>query len=149
MNGEPLPDADHIVRHCKKSHINTETNMPSASGFMRRRNRKEESCSVMWLESFPSVDQDSQRAEAQARLASKGFSYKEGQGFALLNVGTTTTQVSEAGYQISILHEPTTNLEGEVDDSHSGIHGLPFDDELAGPSEFVALSVISFHPIEV
>ena len=124
MKGDVIPDADHICRLCGGSHIREDGTI-AASAFKPRPG--EAYLSVNWLEILNAIDPDEAIAKVQRVLAKKrkiGASAR----WAILNVGQARSVVapgSQARSQLSAVHEPELQ-----DPSHSGLYGVPEDDNM-------------------
>lgn len=75
-----------------------------------------------------------------SRVASEGGSVAARAKIAVLNVSALCDAVrTSTGTSLRVLHEPEPD-----DPSHSGIHGIPMDDNLI--AEEMALAVLDVHP---
>ena len=125
MKGDVVPDQHHITRLCGGSHIREDGTI-AASAFKPRPG--EEYLSVNWLEFLGLSSQGAEIDEIRRVLATKRTIGATAR-LAKLNVG----QVHEAGRMdghapITISHEPETDPGRPIDASHSGIFGVPGDD---------------------
>ncbi|MBI2231658.1 MAG: hypothetical protein HYU46_21485 [Deltaproteobacteria bacterium] len=139
MKDQPIPDSDHVARHCKTSTVEGDEIM--ATAFMLREG--EEALSVNWLEELKCSDRASEVRELQDLYARKMTRVGAGARIAILNVETLQTEVENESPDrrlLRVLHEP------ELDDpSHAGIYGIPYDDrEIV--AELIARVVLEIHP---
>ena len=75
-----------------------------------------------------------------SRVASEGGSVAARAKIAVLNVSALRDAVlTSTGASLRVLHEPAPD-----GPSHSGIHGIPMDDNLI--AEEMALAVLEVHP---
>ncbi len=120
MKGDPLPNHDHISRHCPFTTLAND--QPSGASFILKPD--EEFLSVNWLEYFDVPDQQAQITQVrQVIRLNLGAKAK----FAVLNVAKVVDYVKENGPDnrvLAVLHEPE-----EDDPSHSGIHGYRLEDD--------------------
>ena len=131
MQGDPLPDDDHVSRYCKPSSVGAR-GLPLASAFRLR--ASESSLSVNWLEALGAATTDDAVAKVRALFLASGFGLRANGRFAVLNVGAAKAAVrEELGQSLRIDHDPLPN-----DQSHAAISGFPADD-LAVAVELTAL----------
>jgi len=138
MKGDVLPDSDHVAHYCGGSTIQEDGEI-SAAAFTLRQN--EEYLSVNWLEYLDSADRSSQIRNLQWVYASK-LRVGANARIAVLNVGSLRAKVEQESpgrHTLRVEHEPE-----EDDPSHSGIYGLPQDDEIA--AELLAQAVLEKYP---
>ena len=139
MKDQPIPDSDHVGRHCKTSTVEGDEIM--ATAFMLREG--EESLSVNWLEELKCPDRASEVRAVQDLYARKMTRVGAGARIAVLNVGTLRTKVENESPDrrlLRVLHEPEPD-----DSSHAGIYGIPYDDrEIV--AELIAQTVLEKHP---
>jgi hypothetical protein len=125
MNGNRIPDRDHIARYCSSKNISEKDGNIQATAFMLR---PDENClSVNWLEYLNCPDRKSEIAEIQ-RIYSIKLKVGSQAKIAVLNVGKVCIKVFEESTDhrtLDILHDPLGN-----DPSHSGIYNLKQNDEL-------------------
>ncbi len=122
MNGNDLPENDHIVRYVKPS--NLEFGKVNIAEFRLREERPEDkSVSVNWLEYYENLSKEEQLAEV--RKVSRLKLRKNGK-FAELNVGKIRRLLTEELPDLRIIHAPL-DAEGKflADPSHSEIIGFP------------------------
>lgn len=131
MEGDPLPDDDHVSRYCKPSSVGAQ-GLPLASAFRIR--ASESALSVNWLEIFGASSTDDAVDRIRTLFLASGFGLRVNGRFAVLNVGAAKAVVrEELGLSLRIEHDPLPD-----DPSHAGISGLPADD-LAAAVELTAL----------
>ena len=131
MEGDLLPDGDHVSRYCKPSHFDRASSRPKTGAFQRQDRRsdlgivaKEQYLSVNWLEFFGAVDREAAIEYVREAFLDKGYGLRPNGRFLVLNVGAAKFAASEAdGAELSFTHMPRPD-----DDSHSAILGLPDDD---------------------
>ncbi len=132
MEGDPLPDDDHVSRHCKPSSVGAH-GLPLASAFRLR--ASESSLSVNWLEALGAATTDEAVARLRALFLARGFALRANGRFAVLNVGAAKAVVrEELGLSLRFDHDPLPD-----DPSHASITGFPADD-LAVAVELTALA---------
>ena len=138
MKGDVVPDSHHVSRLCGGSHIREDGTI-SATAFKPR--PRETYLSVNWLELLSIPDRAAEIAELRRVLGAKrkiGGTSK----FGVLNVGVaraTVLQHSRDRIGITVRHEPETETGRPQDLSHSGIYGVPEDDNTV--SELLAQAV--------
>ncbi len=131
MQGDPLPDDDHVSRYCKPSSVDS-LGLPLASAFQLRSD--EDSLSVNWLESFGAASVDDAIGRVRAAFLDSGFGLRANGRFAVLDVGAAKSAVrAEVGLSLRIEHDPLPD-----DPSHAGISGYAAHD-LAVAVELAAL----------
>ena len=121
MGNREIPALDYIARFCKPR-VLTEEGEPTGEAFRLRSN--EEALSVNWLEL---LNEDLHEAVQGLRevFKAKFDRVPTKAKFAISNVGETLDFVEdETGRLLRVLHEPK-----EKDNSHSGIHNLPANEE--------------------
>ncbi len=145
MNGNDLPENDHIVRYVKPR--NVEDGRVSIAEFRLREDRPDEKgVSVNWLEYYQNLSKEEQLAEI--RRVSR-LKLRENGGFAELNVGRIKDFLAEELPGLRVVHTPLdAEEEFPADPSHSEITGLPSGnseqaDLIAG---MIAKCVCDFHP---
>ena len=132
MEGDPLPDDDHVARYCKPSSVGAH-GLPLASAFRLR--ASENSLSVNWLEAIGAPSTDDAVGRVRALFIVRGFGLRANGRFAVLNVGAAKAVVrEEVGPSLRIEHDPLPD-----DPSHAGISGFAADD-LAVAVELTALA---------
>lgn len=143
----PVPDDHHVARHCPKSKLDEE-GWPRPTAFMLKVVRDEKSLSVNWLEYLGVLERSDQIAELREVYKRKKYMIGSTSKFAVLQVGQTIDNVSSntnGVHRISVIHEPEGPPEFDYEDpSHSGIHGVPSEDDNE-VSKYIADSVIELH----
>ena len=142
MNGNDLPENDHIVRYVKPR--NVEDGQVSIAEFRLRENEK--GVSVNWLEYYENLSKKEQLAEV--RVASRLVLRKNGK-FAELNVGRIKDFLAEELLGLRVVHTPLdAEEEFPADPSHSEITGLPSSNSEQADliAEMIAKCVCDFHP---
>ena len=118
MNGDPLPDKDHISRYCSPRQV--ENGLPLAAAF-EMRSATEEYLSVNWLEYWKTSDRQNALVHVRAELELK---VKKAGRFAVLNVGEVKASIeSITRRSATVTHEPTSKME-----SHAGVFGFDHSD---------------------
>lgn len=141
MNGDILPDQDHVSRLCAPSQLD-EAGHPTASAFRLRAD--EEYLSVNWLEYLNLPELEDQLAEVTRVLRTKRKVPATAR-LARLHVGLSRARVSAGtagSVNLQFRHVPE---ELPSDPSHSGIDDLPHDHLAA--AELLAMSVSSLHSL--
>lgn len=143
MRGDPVPDADHVVRYVKPRSF--EDGVIDAGGFELGEGHK--GISVNWLECF---DGDKQAQLAEVRRL-KRLTWRRNGCLAELNVGQTRWYLSKEIPDILILEDPLDPdpQEGyEADPSHSLICGVPHDppERRQAIQDMIAECVINTYP---
>lgn len=131
MEGDIVPDSDHISRYCSGSKLK-EDGTPSGVAFRLRmtKGQLEEYLSVNWLEFLDKNDREEEIREIRKVLATK-FQVGSTAKIAVLDVGETREYVfrnSEDARNLLVKHVPED--EGPLDPSHSGIYNLKQEDVL-------------------
>ena len=142
MNGNDLPENDHIVHYVKPR--NVEDGQVSIAEFRLRENEK--GVSGNWLEYYENLSKEEQLAEV--RVASRLVLRKNGR-FAELNVGRIKDFLAEELPGLRVVHTPLdAEEEFPADPSHSEITGLPsYSSERADLiAEMIAKCVCDLHP---
>jgi len=111
INGQDIPDSDHVLRYCSQLHIHDETGRILTSAFRFRPG--EEYLSVNWAEYFGKDMEISQQITKIREGVSKNLQLKPSGRFARINVGRAKKQIESA----EIKHTP-----GKKNPSHSGIY---------------------------
>ena len=133
MNGDRLPDQDHISRYCAPK--TAPDGQPTGASFMLR--REEEFLSINWMEHFGDIGREAQLTEIRKHIA---LSLAASGRFAVLNVGETIAQDQRnSEWKLAVLHEPTPD-----DPSHSGVHGYGHEDDLV--ADLIAEVVLKTYP---
>ena len=121
MNGELVPDADHVARYCKPSTID-DAGLPMATAFKPRKD--EQYLSVNWLEYFGTRVTSIAVQHVRDVFRDKSYQLRSAGRIAVINVGECREVVHEAvGKRLRIDRQPL-----EDDQSHAGIHGYTADD---------------------
>lgn len=121
MEGDPLPDDDHVSRYCKPSSVGAR-GLPLVSAFRLR--VSESSLSVNWLEAFGAATTDEAVSRVRALFLARGFGLRANGRFAVLNVGVAKAAVrEELSLSLRIEHDPLPD-----DASHASISGFPAND---------------------
>ncbi len=129
MLGDSVPTTDHISRYCPKRYVDGDR-ITGAAFQLRGPTEKrsaEPYLSVNWLEFLCCDSRDKEITEIRRLLATKLTIHKKDR-VAVGQVARVQENVkagSTDGRKLKVLHEPE-----DGDPSHSGIHGLRFDDEL-------------------
>ncbi len=142
MNGNDLPDDDHVVRYVKPR--NVEDGRVSIAEFRLRENEK--GVSVNWLEYYKNLSKEERLAEV--RVASRLVLRKNGR-FAELNVGRIRNFLAKELPALRVIHTPLdAEEEFQADPSHSEITGLPSDNSEQADliAEMIAKCVCDLHP---
>lgn len=137
MKGDVIPDPDHVARYCGASTV--DEGKIQATAFMVR--ERDAYLSVNWLEALGRHERAAQVRDLRA-LYGKKLKVGAKARIAILNVGAVRSKVeteSPDGRQLRVLHEPEPD-----DPSHSGVYGIPHDDDLA--AELIAQVVLEDHP---
>ncbi len=146
MRGDPVPDQDHIARHCKGSQIRDDGTASGAA--FRLRPGKDDYLSVNWLELLSADDRDEQIAALRDAFRAKGFDLRATARFAVSNVGEMRKEVREKsgdGRALHVRHEPFNKAEHGVDDSsHAGISGYTPDDDMV--ADLIAQAFRALYP---
>ncbi len=139
MEGDPLPDDDHVSRYCKPSSVGS-SGVPLASAFRLR--ASESSLSVNWLEALSTATTDEAVAQVRALFLARGFGLRANGRFAVLNVGAAKAVVrEELGLSLRIDHDPLPD-----DPSHAAITGFPADDLVVAVELTALMSQEDIHP---
>lgn len=124
MQGDPLPDSDHITRYCGASQINEDGTI---SGAAFRSREGESYLSVNWLEFLELANREAEISEIRRVLSLKlGIGTKAKIG--VLNVGELRRYIfaeSPDGRDLQVRHQPEPD-----DPSHSGVFNVEMDDDL-------------------
>jgi hypothetical protein len=124
MQGDSVPDSDHITRYCGGSQINEDSTISGAAFHLRE---GESYLSVNWLEFLQLGNRDAEIKELRRVLSSK-LRVGAKASIAILNVGELRRYVfseSPDSRDLQVRHEPEPD-----DPSHSGIFNLAMDDDL-------------------
>lgn len=123
MNGDKIPDQDHIARFCGPA--KTDGEEVQATAFMLRKD--ETYLSVNWLESLNSPNREGEIAIMRTIYSETFNRVGAAARIAVLNVGEMRQKVLEDspdGRNLEVLHDPLPK-----DLSHSRINNLRYDDE--------------------
>jgi len=124
MEGDIIPDPDHVARYCKPLALTEDRKKPIGVAFLPRSG--EAYLSVNWLESLGQRDCQEQLAKLRKVFEKKGFHLAATGKLAVLNVGKVVAHVrerSEDGRKLAVVHQPVKR-----DPSHSGILGYRHED---------------------
>ena len=133
MTGEILPDSGHVSRYCKPSAVDRQ-GKPMAAAFLPRSD--EEFLSVNWLEYCSLPHLEGAVGHVRTQFQRRGYGLRRNGRFAVLNVGTAKTAVSQRlQRRLRIDHQPRVG-----DNSHAGIHGYSSED-----LEVAAALALSIH----
>lgn len=131
MNGDALPEDDHVSRYCKPTSVDRQ-GLPMAAAFRLRQD--EAYLSVNWVEYLGAPDLPTAVELIREVFRRKNYALGANGRFALLNVGAAKTAVYEGvGYSLRVDH-----LRSDNDPSHAGIFGYTADD-LAVAAELAVL----------
>ncbi len=125
MNGDTIPDNNHIARLCLPKHIDNEQIQATA---FQLRPPNEPFLSVNWLEFLNCQSRESEIEEIQKVYCAK-LDVRPRAKIAVLNVSEVRKKVlteSQDRRNLEVLHNP----EEPVDPSHSGIYNLKQNDEI-------------------
>ena len=125
MNGDTIPDNNHIARLCLPKHVDNEQIQATA---FQLRPPNELFLSVNWLEFLNCPSRESEIEEIQKVYCTK-LDVRPHAKIAVLNVSEVRKKVlteSQDRRNIEVLHNP----EEPVDPSHSGIYNLKQNDEI-------------------
>ena len=92
MTGDAWPSDDHVSRYCKPSAVGA-AGRPLAAAFELR--SKDDYLSVNWLEYFEARDLETAVDCVRSTFLEKGFRIRPNGAFAVLNVGSIETVVSD------------------------------------------------------
>lgn len=121
MQGDPVPDDDHVSRYCKPSSVGAH-GLPLASAFRLR--SYEDFLSVNWLETLGAASMQDAVGRVRALFLARGFGLRANGRFAVLDVGAAKAVVrDEVALSLRIEHDPLPD-----DPSHAGISGFAADD---------------------
>ncbi len=139
MGGDLIPNSDHVARYCGGAHF--DDGKITGAAFRLKEYKQEGSLSVNWLEFFGKESRDDEIYEVRKAFAKIEMSIGKTAMFGVLNVGITKGDVAkeDSNRNIEFKHEPL-----EENQSHSGIHGLRYDDDVI--SDLIAQSVQETHP---
>ena len=119
MNGDPLPDQDHVTRYC--SPMRVENGLPLAVAFEPR--EQDQFLSVNWLEYWGELDLDASLDQVRKELQ-RDLQVKNEGRLAVLNVSEVKLAIEQVTRRpSSITHQPTTTME-----SHAGVFGFARSD---------------------
>lgn len=124
MNGNTIPDEDHISRYCKPSKI-SEDGQIEFGAFMLRKD--EEGLSVDWLESLNCPSREEEIIKMR-EIYSTRLTVGVNAQIAILNVGEVRQKVlteSLDNRNLEVQHSPYPD-----DPSHSEIYNLKPDQEM-------------------
>ena len=144
MQGQPLPESDHIARYCGGASVYEDGSIDGSAFRLKRKGGAwEEYLSVNWLEFLGTDNRTEQLVALRAVLTQKGFKLGATSRFAVHGVGALRDYVrykSPEATDLSVRHEPFDD-----DQSHSSIYGLrPEEDDLI--SDLIAEAVEELLP---
>ena len=129
MQGDPVPDDDHVSRYGKPSSVDAH-GLPLASAFQLRSH--EDSLSVNWLETLGARSVDAAIGRVRAAFLDSGFGLRANGRFAVLDVGAAKSVVrAEVGLSLRIEHDPLPGNPSHADISGYAAHDLAVAVELA------------------
>jgi hypothetical protein len=137
MQGDRIPDSDHISRYCPPSKLSEITGKPTGAAFQLR--ATEPYISVNWLEHFFSLGRDEQIEEIRKVLVLKMRSISATAKLAIYNVGEVARKFPSPADSVRVLHEPLSTP--VADPSHAGI--FDFDPSRDEPLLTLLLSQIN------
>ncbi len=125
--GDPLPDADHVLRYVRQKFV--DNGQIAGDAFLTRPPEKDDGPSVNWMEFF-SGDTASQIVEIQKV---KRMKYEKRGRVAKLNIGHTKQYLKQnAEIVADCIYDPISSVEGDAktsrpaDPSHAYLKGVPF-----------------------
>lgn len=131
MRGNPVPDADHVLRHCSGTAIEwTEDREAIGVTTAALYDDDPTGISVTWVESF-ARSSDPELAAIEAICATR--TVRPNHRFAKFRVGLIKSAGRDAGVELEVQHNPKERNEG-----HSVIMGL----EPRNHSELIARLVL-------
>jgi hypothetical protein len=138
-----LPDADNVVRYCKKTYLR-EDGTPAPGAFFP--DPRDGYVSVFWLEFAGIEDSVARWADIRKRIEKSGVLLRVQGKLAKVSVGTARTgMLAKFNTKVQVKHMPVLDDGGEPpDESHCGIHGLPREDVDVG--DFLATLVSELQP---
>jgi hypothetical protein len=145
MKGDPIPDADHVVRYVKPTAID-DGNIDGSAFCLRSDRLDEIGLSVNWLEWFSGKTLNEQLNEVRQlfrlKRSKNGF-------FVQLNVGQTRQAMAGELPELLFVEDPLpAQPPFKADPSHALVIGLPVGDsefaELIG--DMIADCVMGMHP---
>lgn len=143
MKGEIVPDEDHVTRLCGGSHVREDGSI-AATAFKLRPG--EAYLSVNWLEVLGLPTRQAATEEVRRVLATKRTVGSTAR-LAMLNVGRSRDVARQGGIaQVNLVfrHEPEIDPGRPRDVSHTGLYGVPTDDNTI--PELLAASVLEIIP---
>ena len=147
MSDPVVPDDHHVARYCPKSKLG-EDGQARPTAFMLKVDKSEKSLSVNWLEHLEISERADKISELREVYKRKRYTVTPTSKFAVLQVGRTIEYVwrnTNGDHLISAIHEPVGPPEFDHEDpSHSGIYGVPSEDDNE-VSKYIADSVIEHH----
>lgn len=119
MKGDPLPDADHVIRHCYGRSIERDPETLQPVGVTKEAfdDDDPDGLSVTWVEYF-AASMDPERAAMEAVRASPR-DIRRSHRFGKFNVGRMRAAGRDADTLLSVEHDPIPTNPG-----HSLIKGL-------------------------
>ena len=116
---EPIPDENHIARHCQPQGLDEAQRLPTAKAFLRK--PTERSMSVGWLEYLKGVDLGDCISRFRKTLSSQRV-VRQSHRLAVLRVGIVRKALRKEP-NIEIKHDPKDGYH-----SHAGICGCEIGD---------------------
>ncbi len=125
MKGDPLPDADHVIRHCRERDIKADENGPRGI-FPFALDSDPDGLSVTWMEFFQGslTDQISSVREAIGRQRR----IRKSNRLALLNVGKIRSIGRSFDTELRVEHDPDLTPRKE-NPAHSLVIGIQAENE--------------------
>jgi hypothetical protein len=144
--GDPLPDADHVLRYVRKKFVDND--QIAGDAFLTRPPEKDDGPSVNWMEFF-SGETTSQIAEIRKI---KRMKYEKRGRVAKLNVGYTKKYLQQsAELAIDCLYDPLSALDDgtPADPSHTYLKGVPLLDSPEGEAvrDLLAHCIVESFPV--
>jgi hypothetical protein len=130
MKGDPVPDADHILRYVGGQHIEDDGTILGGAFIAKP---KDNNCpSYNWLEFLEgSLEEQVQQVRNAARLT-----YGARALLVRINVGTVRTHIAEGadGHAVSVIHDPRCEDEKypDPDPSHALMTNVPDENDPNG-----------------
>jgi hypothetical protein len=135
LKGDPIPDADHVLRHCTRTVLDCPDGVtPIGVTKDAFADDDPDGVSVTWVEYFANFA-DPERAAMQAIRATRTVRSKH--RFGKFNVGRIRAAGIDAGVMLDVEHEPIPGNDG-----HALISGL-VPNEHAGLMNRLALELVA------
>ncbi len=133
MKGDPLPDADHVVRYIRPSSVDDEE--INGDAFLGKAG--ETACSINWLDYFRNQSKEQQLRGVRRHIR---LDISPNGRFAELHVGQTKQRLATELVTLQFVEDPLAadaTIKGDREDpSHALINGLPGSDR---PPEFAEM----------